>query len=534
MAVSPDGRRLAFVAAKRRGESQLWVRPLDRTEAQPLPGTEGASFPFWSPDGRSLAFFATGKLKKIDTTGGMPQVLCDAPTGRGGSWSIDGTIAFVAAFNSPVLRVAASGSAVTPLTTLDPAQGAIAHYFPQFLPDGRHFLFFQRSISPAEHAGIYVGALDSSATTRVRGTLSAGVYSSGFLWFVQGGSLFAQAFDVRALRTSGEPMRVADGVGQYEPFGYNALTVSAAGVVVFEPTVALTTSVQQRSRSGAADGPSMPPGIYRSPRLSPDQKSVAMSISEAGGARDIWVLDLARRALSRAVSSPGSDWFPVWPPDSGRLFFGSNRSGSTSVFEKALGGEDALVGESVPDAGFTAFPEDISGDGRFLVFHGGTQRGYDLGVLPLAGERTMSMFLTTPFNEVQGRFSPNGRWLAYTSDESGRFEIYVRPFPAASGQTQISLAGGMQPEWRRDGKELFYLAADGKLTAVPVTTAGPAFTAGTPQALFDVEVPEPSAPYQGDYAVTADGQHFFVNTVVDQPTRPALTVILNWAPELRK
>jgi len=182
-------------------------------------------------------------------------------------------------------------------------------------------------------------------------------------------------------------------------------------------------------------------------------------------------------------------------------------------------------------SGFTAYPVDVSGDERFLVFHTGALRGYDLGVLTLAPERKASVFLSTPFNEVQGRFSPNGRWMAYASDESGRFEVYVRPFPAASGLTQISIAGGMQPEWRRDGQELFYISTDGKLTAVPVTTDGPAFTAGTPQALFDVEVPEPSAPYPSDYAVTADGQRFFVNTVVDQPTRPALTVILNWTAE---
>lgn len=286
---------------------------------------------------------------------------------------------------------------------------------------------------------------------------------------------------------------------------------------------------QGSDRGGAAAGAPTPPGIYRSPRLSPDEKSLALALVQ--GNSDIWVLDLARRAVSRATSDQGTDWFPVWRPDSGRLFFGSSRFGSTTVFEKTLGGNEALFVESAEFSGRTAYPLDVSRDERLLVLHTGTSNGYDLGVLPLAGERTPSTFLATPFNEVQGRFSPTGRWMAYASDESGRFEIYVRPFPAASGQTQVSLSGGMQPEWRRDGKELFYIAADGKLTAVPVTTDGPAFAAGTPQALFDVEVPEPSAPYPSDYAVTGDGQRFFVNTVVDQPTRPALTVILNWTPD---
>ena len=286
---------------------------------------------------------------------------------------------------------------------------------------------------------------------------------------------------------------------------------------------------QGSDRGGAAAGAPTPPGIYRSPRLSPDEKSLALALVQ--GNSDIWVLDLARRAVSRATSDQGTDWFPVWRPDSGRLFFGSSRFGSTTVFEKTLGGNEALFVESAEFSGRTAYPLDVSRDERLLVLHTGTSNGYDLGVLPLAGERTPSTFLATPFNEVQGRFSPTGRWMAYASDESGRFEIYVRPFPAASGQTQVSLSGGMQPEWRRDGKELFYIAADGKLTAVPVTTDGPAFAAGTPQALFDVGVPEPSAPYPSDYAVTGDGQRFFVNTVVDQPTRPALTVILNWTPD---
>jgi Tol biopolymer transport system component len=536
LALSPDGRRLAFVAARRRGVSQLWIRALDEVEAKPLSGTEGASFPFWSPDSRSLGFFAAGKLKRVDTAGGTPQVLCDAATGRGGSWNTDGTIAFARAINTPLSRIADAGGIVTPLTTLDPAQGVVSHYFPQFLPDGRHFLFYQRSIKPAEHTGVFVGTLDSSETTRVLATQSMAVYSSGFLWYAQGGALFARSFDILALRTTNEPIRVADGVGYYQSLGYAAVTLSATGVLAHGPGVVVTTSVQRRDRSGAANGASTAPGMYRSPRLSPDEKIVAMARVEPddSSASDIWALDLARGAMSRATSDPGTDWFPAWPADGRRLFFGSNRVGLTTVFETTVGGKEELFAENSLFSGSAVYPLDVSGDGRFLLTHTATSLGYDLSVLTLIGERKASVFLSTPFSEVQGRFSPNGRWVAYASDESGRFEVYVRPFPVAGGQTQISIAGGMQPEWRHDGKELFYLSGNGKLTAVPVTTDGPTFTVGAPHALFDVEVPEPIAPYPSDYAVTADGQRFFVNTVVDQPTRPALTVVVNWAAESKK
>jgi Tol biopolymer transport system component len=274
--------------------------------------------------------------------------------------------------------------------------------------------------------------------------------------------------------------------------------------------------------------------MYRSPRLSRDEKRVVMAVHETAGATsDVWVLELARGARSRMTSGPRNEWFPAWMPGGDRFFFASTRFGTSAVWEKALGESEVPVTEGPVLA---AYPDDVSGDGRFLVFHTSTPRGYDLAVLTLEGARNMSPFLATPFNEVQGRFSPNSRWLAYASDESGSgFQVYVRPFPAASGQqTQISIAGGMQPEWRRDGKELFYISADGKLTAVPVTTDRPTFTVGAPHALFDVAIPEPSPPYQTDYAVTADGRRFLVNTVVDQPTRPALTVILNWTSGLKK
>jgi Tol biopolymer transport system component len=300
--------------------------------------------------------------------------------------------------------------------------------------------------------------------------------------------------------------------------------------------VGLTTSLRWHDRSGASTGPPTAPAQYSSPRLSPDQQSVVVAMIDAATAQpDLWVLGLARGTASRLTSDPATDWFPVWSADGSGLLFGSNRLGVTVPFQKAVGGgQEEPAAENVFGAAGATSPSDMSGDGRLLLYTQLTSRGYDLGVLTLTGERKASTFLGTPFNEAQARFSPNTRWVAYASDESGRFEVYVRPFPVASGPTQISIAGGTQPEWRRDGKELFYIAADGKLTAVPLTTDGATFSAGTPRGLFDVEVPEPNPPFPTDYAVTADGQRFLVNTVVDQPTRPALTVILNWTSGLKK
>jgi Tol biopolymer transport system component len=233
------------------------------------------------------------------------------------------------------------------------------------------------------------------------------------------------------------------------------------------------------------------------------------------------------------TSDPAADWFPAWSPDGGRLYFGSTRLGITNIFEKTGVAPEEKLDKT--EARFATYPSDASADGRLLAYTQSTTEGYDIGVITLTDLTKTSPFLATRFNEVQARFAPNARWIAYASDESGRFEVYVRPYPPANFQTPpISLAGGMQPEWRRDGKELFYVAADGKMMAVPVSTAGETFEAGTPTPLFDVEVPEATAPYPGHYAVTADGQRFLVNTVIDQPTRPALTVLLNWTAALKK
>jgi eukaryotic-like serine/threonine-protein kinase len=297
---------------------------------------------------------------------------------------------------------------------------------------------------------------------------------------------------------------------------------------------ARVTSLQWRDHDGATTGSAIAPAVYRSPRLSSDQtRALVTKWDPETGQSDIWMLRLALGNEQRQTFDLLNDWFPVWSPDDSQIFFGSSRNGAaTKIFRRAE--QDEPITGIEGDDSFAQYPNDTSSDGKFLSYTQSSQSGYDVRVAPLTVEAKTIPVLASPANEVQARFAPNGRWLAYASDESGKFEVYVRPFPEASGQTLISVAGGMQPEWRRDGKELFYISADRKLMAVPVITDGTTFSNGAPRALFDVQMPEPSPPYPTDYAVGMDGQRFLVNTVVDQPTRPALTVIVNWTAELKK
>jgi Tol biopolymer transport system component len=532
LALSPDGRRLAFVAAARRGRAQVWIRTLDSVLAQALAGTEGASFPFWSPDSRSVAFFADGKLKRTDLAGGAPQTIADAPNGRGGSWGPGGNVVFTPTPNGPLYRVSAVGGTAAQETSLRADEEAVTHYWPEFLPDGRRFLYYQRS-REAIHQGIYVKTLGSPDAVRVLGTNGRSVYSAGHLLFMRDAVLFAIPFDLRTLRTSGEPARVADHVGYFGgTMGYVAVTASAS-TLAHGPGVLQPTTLQWRDRSGQVVGSLSVSGVYRSPRLSPDGQSVAVAMVNAQDqSPDIYVLESLRGGSSRVTSHPSNDWFPVWSADGRRLIFSSTRAGSSALFQKppsAAGDGDQVV----PTAYSGMYPTDASRDGQFVIYHQVTAAaGYDINFRRLDKPDESVAFLSSRFNEAQARFSPNGRWVAYASDQSGRFQVYVRPFPPGTGEWAISAEGGTQPEWRHDGKELFFLSGDGAMMALDVAAEGPAFTAGAPHKLFEVEVPENLAPYHSDYAVSRDGRRFLVNTITDQPISPKLTVILNWTTEL--
>ena len=441
LALSADGRRLAYVALKRRGASQVYIRSIDGKDSRPLPGTDGASFPFWSADGGSIGFFAGRKLKKITLADGAVATLCDAPNGRGGTWNANGIIVFAGTFNTQLLRIPAAGGQPSPATTL---RHGLGHTWPQFLPDGRHFLYFERS-TEARYRGVYVGDLDNPAQGgRVIDANGLAVYASGYLTFVRDGVLFAQGFDERTFHVSGEPVRVADGVGYFHGItGYNAVTVSPGGALAYGPSIGTTTSLEWFTRSGTLTGRLARPGVYSSPRLSFDQKTVAVSVAgQTTGDRDIWALDVARDAESRMTSDPETDWFPVWSPDGQRIFFASTRAGASTIFQKIGVGQDELLDPSAIDV--VNYPDDVSADGRLLAYTQTGKNGYDIGVATLSTPVQKTWFLASTFNEAQPRFAPNMRFVAYASDETGTFEIYVRPYPVGNAQWKVSLAGGMQ------------------------------------------------------------------------------------------
>ena len=356
--------------------SQIWLRPLGSIQAQPLAGTEGAAFPFWSPDGRFIGFFAGDKLKKIDITGGTPQTLADAPQGRGASWNRDDVIIFTPAPTSGIWRVSAAGGASTPVTALSRDEGAITHYWPQFLPDGRRFIYYQRSDNPA-HQGIYVHALDSSGPTQLVRNSGAAVHVPGYLFFVRDGLLFAQAVDDRTLVPNGEPLRVADQIGYDRGTGGYGAVSAAGATLAYGPSVVLTTALQWRDRGGSPVGAPIARGVLRSPRLAPDGQRAALSmLDERAGASDIWALELSRGTFTRVTSDPSTDWFPAWDADGSQLFFGSQRTGPSRIFRKDLGGAGTEDPVTQPAAA-GKYPLDTTRDGR-LLYQEVAHAGYDL------------------------------------------------------------------------------------------------------------------------------------------------------------
>jgi hypothetical protein len=363
-----------------------------------------------------------------------------------------------------------------------------------------------------------------------------GLFASGHLLFMRDGLLFAQPLDLQALRLTGEPVRIAERVGFWTAaFGYAAFDASPDGVVAFGPALRVSRLLQTFDRLGNAQGRPLE-GPFTAPRLAPDQQTLAVSAVEAGGA-DIWVIDLARAIPSRVTSDSASERAPVWLPDGRHVLFASSRApsatGATAIYRTSVGGRDADEPVNA-DSQVPGYPNDVSPGGEFVLFQHQLLNGYDLSAASLEPGGTPIDFLSTPFNELQARFSPDGRWVAYASDESGRFEVYLRAWPSASDRTPVSVGGGMQPEWRRDGKELFYLSADRRIMAVPIALDGKAVVVGKPQPLFSVDVAEPVAPYPNDYAVSADGQRFVVTLVAKPQTPQALTILYNWTSSLRR
>ena len=533
--ISPDGRRLAFVATVA-GKTLLWVRPLDSLAAQSLVGTEGAAVPFWSPDSRFLAFFSSGKLKKVDLAGGPPQTLCTADgSAGGGTWSSEG-ILFSAGLRSPIRRVSAGGGVPAPVTTVDSAI-ELSHNWPQFLPDGRHFLYwiFVRAQDPEKNA-VIVGSLDDRPDSTERRRLMAGdsmaVYSAGHLLFGREGVLMAQPFDSGRLQLYGDSFPVVQGVRVVRSrYGSRSFSASSDGTLAYDAGVGEKTQLAWFDRAGAEVGRLGQPAEQLAPRLSPDQKRVAVVRRNVQGQTDIWLLELARDTSTRFTTlQPAINSLPVWSPDSGRIVFNSNRDGSFDLYVKASSGADSdepLLKSSDPKG-----PVDWLFDGRWLLYQTGTSKTKrDLWVLPMEGDGKPVPVLQTEFNEMNGQFSPNGHWIAYQSDESTRDEVYVQGFPTSTGKTQVSVNGGSRPRWSHDGKELFYLSQDGKMMAVEIKASATAFEIARPRELFQTRVA--SAPFAvPNYDVTADGQRFLIQTALEEAEGlPPIMVVMNWAPK---
>jgi serine/threonine protein kinase len=531
LSVSPDGRRIAFVAGSPDGKYLLWVRSLDTLTAQSLAGTEGASSPFWSPDGTALGFFASGKLKKIDVSGGPAITLSDAPDNRGGTWSREGVIVFNPGNRTALQRVPVSGGVPASATVL--AQGEVGHYRPSFLPDGKHFLY--RGATGSEASGpIYLGSLDSpERKLLLTADASNAVYTEGYLLFLRETTLMAQPFDLRRLVLTDSAFPIAENIqtqGNFPPSG--VFSASENGVLAYQGGgTAANSQLIWFDRTGKQIGVLGVPALaYSGIEVSPDERQVSVSIpDESGQGRDIWLYDLSRGLRTRFTFDRTQSSGSIWSPDGSRVVFNSERKGHMDLYQKSSSGAGAE--EVLLEDNFDKYPEGWSPDGRFILYASlGGPTGFDLFALPLFGDRKPIPFLQTQFNEISGRFSPDGRWVAYSSNESGRYEVYVTPFPGPGGKWQISTAGGVWPRWRRDGNEIFYLAPGRALMAASVNGKGSSFDVGAVKLLFQTR-----AVGQVDrYAVSADGQRFLINTAPEQEASVPITVVLNWTTGLKK
>jgi serine/threonine protein kinase len=544
LSLSPDGRYVA-IAAQVNEKQQLWLRPLDALRAQPMPGTEDATFPFWSPDSRYIGFFAQGKLKKIAASGGPAQSICDVPDGRGGSWNREGVIVFSPSGGSRVAiqQVPSAGGVPRDVTK---TRGNFLS--PVFLPDGHHLLYLVAAAS--ENNGIYLGSLDGSENRRVLGDVSSVVFAqvasgnrAGHLLFIRDNTLMAQPFDAVSAQLSGEASPIAEGVS-FTSNGntYAPVTASENGVLAYVTgATLLSNQIAWFDRAGTLLGQANAVGNVYAPSISPDEKTIAFTRNGASGTNDIWLQVLAHGTDRRFTSDGSQNFDPVWSPDGDRIAFRSNRRGSPGdLYQKAVSGsgqDELLLATTNPK-----IVNQWSRDGQFIVYSElGPKSKEHLWVLPIGpgppGDRKGVQFLKTEFNEFQGQISPDDHWMAYTSDESGRREVYVRPFPLSEGIWPISTAGGEQPRWRGDGKELFFVGADGKLMAVAVGTAvagpQPSFDYGPPVPLFEAGVVATNT-HVFEYHVTRDGMRFLVDTKVNLAGSPPVTVVVNWQAGLKK
>jgi serine/threonine protein kinase len=508
--ISPDGQKLAFSATGADGKSMLYVRNLDSAEVKILPGSENALEPFWSPDSRSIAFGSNGKLKRSDLTGANAQVLCDSARMVGGTWNKDGIIVFAPDYRTALLQISAQGGEPKPIYNKNEVSEVEQDRFPYFLPDGHHFLFYRNP------GGIWVGSLNSPEIKQLVADTGVAIYASpGWLIFLRNDALLAQPFDAGKLTLTGEPIPII--TGESNRPNLKRFSVSDTGVLVWQPLWQRDYQLVWFDREGkqidAIDSPTKV-SVGQDPYISPNGKRLVVKKEQ-----NLWVIDLEKGTGQRLTSTFSQ--IPVWSPDGNRIVY--SRGGLTVKSANGSGDEENLLAR-------TAYPTSWSADGRFIILsETGVKTRMDIWALPMFGDKKEYQLSNSPFDERSPELSPDGRWLAYSSDETGDYEIYVQSFSAegklGGNKKRVSTSGGKFPVWRRDGKELFYVAADGSMMATPVKTGGNEFEFESPKPLFKTRM----LPFNfHEFDVSHDGQRFLIGTRIGEPTAPPPTVILNW------
>jgi eukaryotic-like serine/threonine-protein kinase len=546
-AISPDGRFIILRAAAEGGTPSLWLRPLDSLVARRLAGSDGGDYPFWSPDSRSIAYFAAGKLERLDLLGSAPTVLCDADAANavaGGTWSISGTILF--ADRRGLLTISSNGGTPSLVMKAEPASDEGPYGYPQFLPDGMHYLYFRQSSSSGRE-GIYAASLATPKQSKqVVSTSSKAIYEppvdghAGQLLFLKGHSLVAQPFDKSALRVEAEPVVVLANVSTLPALRASAFWVSETGTLVYRSGLGLGNERLIWIGRNGHSAEAAPPATYTSLRLSADGKRAAVGLQEETDFTDlseIWIVDFERRATTRFTFGPEWNACPVWSPDGRQIAFASSRGGNLQLYRKYVQGLGAETLLSTPSPEFKC-PMDWSRDGRFLLYAQSNGGLFDLWALPLDELDKPFLVVPPPFDKPDAQFSPDGRWVAYTSNESGHYEVYVKAFQASVGEEakwRVSNDGGRAPRWRGDSKELFYVSLDNKIKAVKMgPSVGGGTPADTPHELFAAAIPGNLGENQYPYDISPDGQRFLVEESSGRQTSAPLIVLVNWQAALRR